>query len=288
MLIAVTGASGHASVAGLHSEDRQGLLGLARPAAEPVLVLTPRHRTAAAREQAHVLVAADPRARVCVLPLDHHALTLVLIADALASSPAAAAGWPDPSEAVQLAQHYAARSHSLVWYRTLWGLDEPSPTGGQLASGLFLRTGYVRELAAAPAVIPARPGSPVPLGATVHHVAGAPALLASQLGEVDLVPVELALERGPYSTRSSVELTLLAGTPSRSSRESRCSTCGAGLLGAQCPFCGHGPWAAGPPPTGPDRQAAASQAPDAAVPNPPGPPVPVGVGGPTPSESDVT
>lgn len=294
MLITVTGASDHGSVVGLRSDDLQALLRLGATAGEPVLVLTPRHHTTAGCEQAHVLVAAQPMAQVCVLPLDHHVLTLVLISEALSSSPAAGDGWPDPSEAVQLAQRYAARSHSLVWYRSLWGLGEPTPTAGQLASGLFRRTGYVRELAAAPAVIPARPGSPVALGATVHHVAGAPALLAQQLGEVDLVPVEVAVERAPYSTRSSVELTLLAGVRSRTRRELRCGTCGAGLLAGQCPFCGHGPWTAALQPDPPDSGRAPSPgalpAPETVVLHPPTPsvPVPVGAGGPNSPEGAAT
>jgi hypothetical protein len=292
VLITVTGASDYGSVIGLRSDNRQGLLELGRPAAEPLLVLTPRHLLLEAREQAHVLVAAHPNARVCVLPLDHHALTLVLIAEALAASPAADEGWVDPSEAVQLAQRYAARSESLVWYRTMWGLDEPTPTAGQLASGLFRRSGYIRELAADPAVIPARPGSPVALGATVHHVEGAPAQLGQQLGEVDLVPVGVTVEPGPYSNRSSVELTLLAGSDSRSTRDHHCGSCGAGLVAGHCPFCGHGPWVAAPTPNRPasnrpDRQRATS-APDAVVVPMPSAPVPIGAGGPNPSEGSPT
>ncbi|WP_375426525.1 hypothetical protein [uncultured Friedmanniella sp.] len=241
-MIAVTGASGHADVSGVLPEDHQGLLPLVTSSTEPVLLLTPRHHTTAAREQAHVLVAAHPLARVCVLPLDHHPLTLVLIAQALKSSSAAADGWPDPSAAVQLARRHAARSHSLVWYRRVWGLEEPSPRADQLVAGLLRRTGYVRDLAADPALVPARPGSPVPLGATVHHVAGAPALLAGQLGAVTLVPVEVAVARAPYSTRSSVELTVLVTSTTRTCPQGRCGSCSAGLLDGLCPFCGHGPW----------------------------------------------
>ena len=292
MLITVTGASGHSGVAGLRSDDPQALLRLGAPAAEPVLLLAPRHHAAAAREQAHVLVAAHPVARVCVLPLDHHALTLVLVAEALASSDAAADGWPDPSEAVQLAQRYAARSHSLVWYRSLWGLEEPVPTAGQLAAQLFRRVGHVRELAAAPAVVPARPGSPVPLGATVHHVEGAPALLAEQLGEVDLAGVALDVEPAPYSTRTSVELTLLAGTRSRIAGRPRCASCGSGLLSGQCPFCGHGPWTPALPLAPAGRRQPASAAtgttPVVVPPPPAGAAVPVGAGRPNPSRGAAT
>lgn len=292
MLFTVTGAGDHASVVGLRSGDRQGLLQLAA-GAEPIVALTPRHHLADTRRQAHVLLAGAPLARVCVLPLDHHPLTLVLIAEALQRSSQARAGWPDPSAAVQLAQRYAARSHSLVWYRTLWGLSEPTPTAGQLAAGTFRRAGHIRELAAAPALVPARPGSPVALGAAVHHVQGVPALLAQQLGEVTLLPVELTTEPGPYSTRTSVELTLLATADLHTGNEGRCGSCDAGLVAGQCPFCGHGPWTAAQPVTGADqwRSRTAATAPPAThtgplppaappVSTPSGSPVPVGAGGP--------
>ena len=240
MLITVLGVSGLGDLRGLPSHDDTALLRLvaAEPGTEHVLVLAPKHGAAAAREQAHVLVAADRRVHVCVLPLDHHALTLSLIAYELLSGPGSEG---DPSVAVRRIQRNAARSRSLLWYPRLWGLAEPGATLGQAVTDLFRRTGWFLELGTEPTVVSGRAAPPFAPTDTVHHLPGAPALLQGQLGGARRIEVPVQVERAPYWASTSVELSVLDPADLPVQPLSPCPDCSAGLLEGQCPFCGHGP-----------------------------------------------
>ncbi len=122
MIVTVFGATGLGELAGLPVDDETGLLRLvdAEHGSSHVLVLTPSHGLVAAREQAHVLVAAHRETKVCVLPLDHHALTLTLIAYDLLSETGTDG---DPSQVLLQVRRSAAASRSLLWYPRLWGLS---------------------------------------------------------------------------------------------------------------------------------------------------------------------
>jgi hypothetical protein len=242
MLLAVAGTSGYRRVLGLDTTDPAALLRATggRPPSEPVLVLAPQHLAQLAAEQAHVRLAADSRARVSVLPLAHHALTLALIGEAVHEQ-LSGPDPRDPSDAVRLVHRLAARSRSLVWYPRLWGLAEPAVGIGQALRAMIGPGGFYRELGGPAAVHPAKGACPFTAADTVHHLAPAPAPLADQLGGARAVPVELDVEPAPYWARTSVELTVLAAAAVPAGDGTRCDSCAASRVDGVCPFCGHGP-----------------------------------------------
>jgi len=241
VLIAVIGMSGLGRVTGLPADDQAGLLqAVGASAADHVLLVAPLHLAADAREQAHVLLSADPEARVAVLPLPHHALTLALVADEVLRSPEAADA--DPTTVWQLVRQSAARSRSLVWHPRLTGLVDHARTPGELLADLGRAPGWFTELGpASAAVTPGRHGPRVRPGGTVLHVGEAPRLLKTQLGDVRAVPVMVDVAPAPYRNRHGVEVTVLAPAVLPVPALTPCASCGAGLVDQQCPWCGHGP-----------------------------------------------
>lgn len=287
MLIAVAGASTYRRVLGLDTTERAALLRATgrRPPSEPVLVLAPQHLAYLAAEQAHVRLAADPRARVAVLPLAHHALTLALIGEAVHEQ-LSGPDPHDPSDAVRLANRLAARSRSLLWYPRLWGLSEPAVGIGPSLRALLGPGGFYRELGGPAAVHAAKHACPFTATDTVHHLVPAPAPLADQLGGAHAVGVELEVEPAPYWARTSVELTVLAAAAVPTGDGSRCDSCAASRVDGVCPFCGHGPVN----PTEPTLREAAPREGDRADPGAPAPAasllVSASAGTPQPSEGD--
>ena len=136
------GSSGLNEVEGIPTGDPNALLQVVG-SSDPryVIVLCPRNSRAEAREQAHVLIAAQPRTNVAVLPLGHHPLTLTLIGASVREQLRTGV---DPGDAVDLINSSAAQSRSLVWYARAWRLHEPQPTAGQLLASSFRSPGYFR------------------------------------------------------------------------------------------------------------------------------------------------
>lgn len=246
MLIAVPGSSDLGGVLGVSTAVPDALLRAIKDRFGPfrhrhVLVLSPEQLAVAAREQAHVVIASDPAARICVLPLQHHALTLSLIGRAALAAELRPGGWSDPGEAVQLVCSIAAHSRSLVWHPRLGSLAEPSPTVGERAAGLLPARSYFYELGSS-GLVPVRAGAGVadPQG---WHVAGSPPspLLAAMPG-VALEPVEHSpAGYRPYAGRRSVEVTHLVSPSARAWAGPKCPSCTASLVGPLCAFCGCGP-----------------------------------------------
>ncbi|MFC7624045.1 hypothetical protein [Microlunatus sp. GCM10028923] len=246
MLIAVPGSSDLGGVLGVGPADPDALLRAIRDRFGPfrhrhVLVLSPEHLAVAAREQAHVVIAADPAARICVLPLRHHALTLSLIGRAVLAAELRPGGWSDPGESVHLVRSIAAHSRSLVWHPRLGSLAEPSPTVGERAIGLLPSRSYFYELGSS-GLVPVGAG-PVPSDPSGWHVAGPPpSPLQSALPGVVLEPVDYSpAGYRPYAGRRSVEVTHLASPYFRPWSGPKCPNCSASLVGALCAFCGCGP-----------------------------------------------
>lgn len=235
------GASGLGQLPGLSAGDETGLLRLveARPPASHALVLTPACGLVDAREQAHVLVAAHREVKVCVLPLDHHALTLTLIAYDLLSETGTDG---DPSQVLLQVRRSAEASRSLLWYPRLWGLTEPSASVGQGLADLVRRTGWFLELGEGQQVFSGRRTAPFEATDTVHRLAAAaPALLTQQLGAARVIEVPVEVQRAPYWARTTVELSILSPAPRPQAPLRPCRDCGAGLLDGLCPYCGQGP-----------------------------------------------
>ena len=235
MLIVVLGSSGLNEVEGVPTGDPNALLQVVG-SQDPryVIVLCSRNNRTEAREQAHVLIAAQPRTNVAVLPLGHHPLTLTLIGASVREQLRTGV---DPGDAVGLINRSAAQSRSLVWYARAWGLREPQPTAGQLLASSFRSPGYFRELGPAPALVPARRGSPVGNHDQVYVAGDSPALLHRQLGvTIRRVPVDL--EPGqPWDTRHAAAVTVLVRADRRAGGQA-CPSCGARQSGAGCSFCG--------------------------------------------------
>lgn len=241
MLIAVIGVSRLGRVTGLPVDDPTGLLrAVGAETADRIILLAPLHRASDAREQAHVLLAADPEARVSVLALPHHALTLALVADEVLRRPDAADA--DPTTIWQLVRQSAARSRSLLWHPRLGGLADHARTPGELVGDLGRAPGWFCELGPDSfTVVPGRRGARFRAGETVLHLGEAPHLLKAQLGDVRAVPVMVEVAPAPYRSRRSVEVTVLAPPVLPTTVQAPCASCGAGLVDEQCPFCGHGP-----------------------------------------------
>ena len=239
MLIVVADTSGAEDVVGLDGADPSALLRAHRAQpAQHVVVLTPWYAGAAARRQAHVVVAAHPSVKVCVLAHPHHPLTLALLASAVLRRHGVPGGWTDPGEAVQLLNQGAARSRSLVWHPRVQGLQEPTPSLGDLARGLFRPAGFFGEVGVSAGLTAGRSGLTLRSGETLWTAGEPPALLRSQLGDlpVQVSPATVAGPR-PYATRSSVELTALV-PPGSAVRSTPCPVCSASLSGTGCGFCG--------------------------------------------------
>jgi hypothetical protein len=238
VLIAVVGSSGLNRIEGIASDHPAALLQVdAAASAGHVVLLAPWYAESIAREQAHVLIAAYPRTVVAVLTPRHHPLTLTLIGAAALQTAGRDA---DPGAVVALVNAGIARSRSLVWYPRVWGLKEPSPTGGQLLASTFRSPGFFREIATEPALVPAKAGSPVAPTEEVYVAGTSPTLLHRHLGgaTVRLTPVELEPHQ-PYATKSAVPLTVLAGVGRTPGGEPACPSCGARRVGGACLFCGH-------------------------------------------------
>jgi hypothetical protein len=237
VLIAVVGSSGLDEVEGISSLHPAGLLRAERSrSAGHVVLLAPWYAAAAAKEQAHVLIAAAPGISVAVLSPRHHPLTLTLIA---AAAQQLAGPDADPGVVVSLINASTARSRSLVWYPRVWGLREPVPSASQLLAGVFPSSGYFSEIGTGPALVPARAGSPVSPHDEVYVAGDSPAQLHRRLGAavVRSAPIELAPDQ-PYATRSSVPLTVLDGAVRSPGGEPPCPCCGARLVSGGCTFCG--------------------------------------------------
>jgi len=241
VLITVIGVSRLGRVTGLPVDDPAGLLHAVAGATDGhILLLAPLHRASDAREQAHVLLAARPEARVSVLALPHHALTLALVADEVMRRPDLADA--DPTTVWQLVRQSAARSRSLVWHPRLGGLADHPRTSGELIGDLGRAPGWFCELGPESfTVVPGRRGARFRSGETVLHLGEAPPLLKTQLGDVRAVPVMVEVAPAPYRSRRSVEVTVLAAPVLPTTLLAPCASCGAGLVDQQCPFCGAGP-----------------------------------------------
>lgn len=242
MRIAVAGSSGLGQAVGISSDPSALLTALGGQGSAHVLVLTPRYLQRRAREQAHVLVSAERERPVGVLALDHHALTLTLIAAAvleLETDPEL--GWTDAGDAVQLVRQAAARSRSAVWHPRALGLRQPAPSLAQSAASLVRPHGYVAEIGQGAALVRGS-GAFAADGEERLFVAGdVPPLLARQLGEVSYESVAVETDRSaPYRTRRSVELCGLAGPAWAALPQRRCLVCEASRPADGCLFCGTG------------------------------------------------
>jgi hypothetical protein len=243
VLIAVAGSSGLGSVAGVSPVEPAALLRAVR--AEPashVALLAPRYATSMAREQAHVIIAAEPDVRVSVLPFDHHALTLTLVGTTVLQLERVAGGWSDPGEAVQLLKQVAAWSRSLVWYPSVFGLRDPSPTWRHRVQSLLSRHGYITELGP---VANLEPGLIDPSGrsdANWFATSEVPRRVQAQPAATAPWVVPIGTDRSaPYATKTSVELAALVAPVRRAITTARCSACFVGRTAAGCAFCGAGP-----------------------------------------------
>ena len=237
MLIAVVGSSGLNEIEGISSLHPAALLRTHRSrSARHVVLLTPWYVQTVAKEQAHVLIAAAPGARVAVITAQHHALTLTLIA---AAAQQLAGPDADPGLVVSLINGFMARSRSLLWYPRVWGLREPIPTASQLLASTIGSPGYFREIGTTPVLMSARTGSPVAQTDEVYVAGASPGVLHRQLrgAVVRSAPIELESDQ-PYATKSAVHLTVLSAAAQPRIGEPPCPSCGAQLVGGGCCFCG--------------------------------------------------
>lgn len=238
----VSGSSGLGQVVGVSATEPAALLraAQARPVSH-VIAFAPWYAASVVREQAHVLVAAQPDTRVCVLPLRHHVLTLTLLAAVAQEFEGAPNGWSDPGGAVQMIKQAAALSRSLVWYPRAWGLIEPEASMGQRAASFFRPRGYFTEIGAA-GLVEGRAGLTRTPDETLWSLGEPPALLRTQLGSETCSPVAVTVaDGGPYAARHAVELTGLVRPTRRPVQGEPCSSCSARRSAAECFFCGVGP-----------------------------------------------
>lgn len=244
MLIAVAGSTGLGQVAGVSSTHPTALLdALEAQPSDHVIALAPMHAASVVREQAHVVLAARPQARVCVLALTHHALTLTLIGAVALELEHAPNGWSDPSGAVQVIKEAAARSRSLVWFPRAWGLHKPEPSVGQRAASLFKAQGFFAEVGT-DGLAAGRTGISWAPDELVCAAGEPPPLLRSQLGDSSCTAVDVSPEPGaPYANKASVELTGLVRPTRRPVLGEPCGSCSARRSAGTCYFCGCGPHA---------------------------------------------
>lgn len=242
MLIAVAGSSGLGQVVGVASTRPAALLeAVAADPSSHVIAMAPWHLAAAVREQAHVLIAARPDVRVCVLAPKHHALTLTLLGAVALEQRDTPDGWSEPGGAVQMITEAAAASRSIVWFPRAWGLEQPEASFGQRASSLFTPRGFFAEAGAA-GLVEGRAGLTPTLNEVLCSAAEPPALLRAQLGSAACSTVGVTVEAGaPYATKDSVELTGLVRPSRRPVLGAPCGSCSARRSAAECYFCGCGP-----------------------------------------------
>jgi hypothetical protein len=243
VLIVVGGSSGLGRVAGISAAHPAALVEavVSRPA-RYVILLTPWYAATAAREQAHVTIAADPSIRVCVLPLLHHPLTLTLLAAVTVEAEGLPGGWANPGEAVQLLNQSAARSRSLVWHPRLRGLRDPRPSLGQLASGILSGRGFFAEIGAPAGYVRGRAGFAANPDEFLCAPGELPSTLRNQLGSTAVARVDVTTSPHPaYATKGTVALTGLVRPLSPPRPAPPCPTCSVSLLATGCSFCGTGP-----------------------------------------------
>jgi hypothetical protein len=217
-----------------------------------VALLVPRYAATAARQQAHVAIAGRPELRVCVLPLNHHALTLTVIGATVLELEGTERGWTDPGEAVQLLQQSAARSRSVVWYPRVLRLRDPAVTWRQRVRSMLGARGFFSELGSRTGLDPGRittdwaSVSPLSTGSGgpdgLWYCAGTPPrLLQSQLDGQALRVLPVATEPGnSYATGTSVELAGLVPPPHPPTTTGRCPSCSVLSTAGGCAFCGSG------------------------------------------------
>lgn len=246
MLIAVAGSSGLGQVVGISATHPAALLRAVgdRPD-ERVVLLAPWYAAPVARAQAHVVLAACPRARVCVLPLAHHALTLTLLGVYVLEAEGEPAGWSEPNEAVQLLHQAAARTRSVVWYPRVLGLRDPAPALAQRLRSLGKAPGYFLELGPGAGLERGRRGLAPRSGENLYAAVEPSPLLRSQLAGTDLAVVSVVGDAAaPYATATSSELTGLVQPAHPPVSTESCPSCSARCTAAGCAFCGSGPRAA--------------------------------------------
>ena len=226
-----------------------------------VIALAPTHLAAPVREQAHVLIAARPNARVCVLALEHHALTLTLLGAVVLEQQDTPNGWSEPGAAVQMIKEAAAASRSIVWFPRAWGLEQPEASFGQRATSLFRARGFFAEVGAS-GLVEGRAGLSATLDETFCSANEPPALMRSQLGPSACSTVGVVVEAGaPYATKGSVELTGLVRPSRRPALGTPCGSCSARRSTAECFFCGCGPRTG----SGPAKQRSATDRPELTI-----------------------
>ena len=207
VVIAVVGSTGLGRIAGLPVGRPASLLQVvAERPDQLVLMLAPRYAATTAREQADLVAAARPNARVDVVISDHHPLTLTLVADrALRAAERTGAADVTPIVEADLA---AARS--LVWCPSAWQLRGADLTLGQRLRALSGGPGFFLELGRRPWLGAARNGWRPRSGDRLYTVGPTPDLLTAQLGVTAPARVRVGVAPGaPYAARAARLLTAL-------------------------------------------------------------------------------
>lgn len=188
-----------------------------------------------------MVVAVHRDLRVGVLALDHHALTLTMVAASVHALRDTPSGWADPGDAIQLVEQAAARSRSVVWHPRVLGLRQPIPSVGQSALSVLRASGYFAEVGADTGPTRGAGGFGVD-GEEVLYVAGTlPMLLRTQLGEAEARTVDVVVEgAAPYRTRRSVELCGLAAPAWAPLVQQTCRVCSVSRPASGCLYCGAG------------------------------------------------
>ncbi|MBO0810952.1 MAG: hypothetical protein J2P23_02780 [Microlunatus sp.] len=220
------GASGLGAAKGLLDPGPFGLLPIVEStgsgAAEHLLYLVPWHLRVSAREQAHVLLARQPTARVCVLATDHHPLTLALVGSVLGDL-ARDGVWSNPGHGVQLAHQALEGSRSLIWHPQRF------------------RPGYLTQLGddadrARLARLELQPQALLYVGSDP------PSRLAAALSGHRASRVDVTTESdAPYRSRGAVELTAMLPLWPSAPSGLLCASCGAYQVGDWCAFCNQHP-----------------------------------------------
>lgn len=205
MLIAVVGSSGLGRVAGVPSSSPAALLRVVadRPDSE-VVVLCPEHLRASTQQQADLVAAARPAARVSVIATAHHALTLTVVADRVLTTNPWLTGVDELSRMLRT-ELSAARS--LVWSPSAWRLR-----GVGLGVGARIRClvgGPSPIVEVAPRREGARDGWRAAADDRLFTAAALPAQLADQLGDSVPRQVDTMIIDSCYAGRSTRLLTAL-------------------------------------------------------------------------------
>ncbi len=205
MLIVVVGSSGLGRVAGVLSSSPAALLRVVadRPDSE-VVVLCPETLQTSARQQADLVAAARPSARVSVITSTHHALTLTVVADrVLTTSP-----WLTGTDELRvLLRTELAAARSLVWSPAAWRLRGVGLSVGARLRCLVRAGSPIVELAPRPGLTQDSWRT-----ATEHELVSAavlPTHLADQLGDRGARQVDTMIIDSRWAGRSSQPLTAL-------------------------------------------------------------------------------